>query len=243
MKIGIMISDAHYPYHNKPYLKSAIELCNDLKPEYFIKGGDMFDAYYLSKYAKADGYDIEEGIYKTHEEILAYKKNWYEPIKNACAKNVKVFWCGGNHDEKRVRLAIKKVPGRKQLLNLKAIFPEIKIVKYNKMIKIGKFSATHGTYCNDAHAKKHAIQFGRNIHYGHLHTIQTYSHPIQGTHRTLTADCVGCACELELEYMDNKPNGWRNAITVIYFADNGDYTKYVIPVHNGKFIFNGKQYG
>lgn len=242
MKKGIIIPDLHYPVHDKKYLKTLFAITEDVKPDYLIYLGDCFDAYGISRHAKQDGLDIEEGVWETYKEILGFKKDIYEPMKKLAKKGVQIKWTGGNHDEQRTREAIEALPSRAELLDLKLHFPDADICQYNESIRIGKVQFTHGIYTNDAHAKKSTLNFEDNIVYGHTHTSQEYTKVTMGEHDVHAGISMGCGCNKNPDYMKNKPNSWVHMIGVIYFWPNGNFNLYKVIVLGGKAIFNDKFY-
>ena len=242
MKRGIIIPDLHYPVHDKKYLKTLFAITKDVKPDYLIYLGDCFDAYGISKYAKQDGLDIEEGVWETHKEILGFKKEIYNPMKKLAKRGAQIKWTGGNHDEQRTREAILDLPSRAELLDLHKFFPDAEICQYNEAIKIGKLYFTHGIYTNDAHAKKHTIAFEGNVCYAHVHTAQEYIKQTYGDGSAHGGFAMGCGCNKNPDYMKNKPNSWVHIIGLVEFQDNGDYNLYKIFINKGKAILNGKLY-
>ena len=241
VKIGVAFGDLHVPYHNETFVRLLKELVGDLKPDYLIYGGDMFDAYGISRFAKKDGYDEEQGVYDTHKEMIQFRDEIHKPLKKLCKKNADVLWLGGNHDEQRTRESIIKIPDRERMLSISQMFPDVKLTEYNKLDNIGKANFTHGIYVNDAHAKKHVIACTSNIFYFHTHTTQEYTKTsLLG--KTFSGKGLGCGCDMNPEYMKNLPNSWIQTISVFYFFPDGSYNDYTIKVIKGKFYFNGKLY-
>jgi len=173
IKVGVIIPDLHYPYNNKQYTKLLKKLVNDLKPNHLIYLGDCFDGYGISKYAKKDGLDEEQGVYDTHKEIIGFKEDIYDPLRELSHKNVEIHWAGGNHDLARTEEMIEKMPERAGLLDVRKLFPDANICSYNDFIHIGNAHFTHGIYHNDAHAKKHVTACEGNIFYGHCFDEET----------------------------------------------------------------------
>lgn len=238
LEAALIIPDVHSPYEHQPTIDIATQIAKDLKPKHLVFIGDCFDAEHLGRWTKTT---VEEGIYKTVKEIEHFKNRVYLPLVKACGKP-KVYWTGGNHDMQRIKEVIEEMPERAELLDLKKHFPDCTMCEYGEYIKIGKIVYTHGTYHNDAHAKKHAMNFMANVVYGHTHTHQVYVHPSRLDQHPHKATSIGAACELNPGYMKNRPNSWVNAVAVAYYQKNGNYNLYVIEINQNKCVFNGKLY-
>ena len=176
----------------------------------------------------------------THKEMVGFKKDIYDPMKELAPK-AKIKWTGGNHDEQRTREAIEENPDRAHLISIPKMFPDADLCEYNQHIKIGKVYFTHGVYVNDAHAKKTTTNFEDNVIYGHTHDSQEYTKITLGNdvHAGVS---MGCGCNVNPDYMKNRPNSWVHIVGVIYWLPNGNYNLYKIMVFNGQAIFNGKLY-
>lgn len=236
---ALVIPDVHSPYEHKPAIEVAKQIAKDIRPDHLVFLGDCFDAEYLGRWTKAT---VEEGIYKTLEEIDHFKKHVFEPLTKA-AKKADVYWLGGNHDMQRIKDVIEELPDRKKQLDLQAMFPGVRMCEYNEYIKIGKLHFTHGTYTNSHHSKKTAESYMVNIMYGHTHDYQTYTKHTPLDQQAITAMSVGSVCSMNPKYMKNRPHNWIHMIAVVYFQKNGNFTAYPIPIIDDKTIFNGKLYG
>lgn len=246
MKTVLILPDIHYPLHDKKCLKIVEQVAKDLKPEHIVYLGDCFNADGISKYTHKK---MERGIYETAREIEGFKKDIHLPLS---VHTKKVLWCGGNHDTQRISDLFAKLEERgeepeliehyKDVLSLDKRFPDIDICGYNEFHKIGKLYFTHGIYHNDAHAKKHALAYGKSVVYGHLHTFQSYTTTTMGSNQPHKATCVGCLCNKQMEYLKNRPTGWTHGFAVAYFHDNGDFNLYPVEIIKGKCVFNGKLY-
>lgn len=243
----LILPDIHCPYEDKKAVKVALKIARDLKPDILTYIGDCIDAEGISKYTvKTAGRGVGEVI----REIKYFRENIYDPFKKAC-KPERILWCGGNHDYQRIYDLIAKMRAKgeedmadmfKEKLDLQKNFPDAEIVPWNESHKIGHLYLTHGTYHNDAHAKKHVTAYEDNVVYGHLHSIQTYTKVTKGSKQAHKATCLGCLCNTNPEYLKNKPNSWIHAVGIAYFFPNGNFNLYTIEIINGRCIWNGKIY-
>jgi predicted phosphodiesterase len=239
LETAIVIPDLHVPYHSREVVNIAINLIKDTNPDHVILLGDCFDAEYLGRWT-ASG--VEEGIYKTIEEIDMFTKEVYEPIKKV-AKKAKLYWTGGNHDMQRIKEVIEELPDRAKQLNLKKMFPDIKMTEYNEWVKIGKMYFTHGVYTNSHHSKKTADMWQSNVMYGHVHDVQQYTKQTLVDKQPIISISLGSACSRNPGYMKNRPNNWVHALGIVYFQKCGQFTAYTPIIVDGKMVFNGKLYG
>ena len=246
MKTALILPDIHYPYHDKKCLSIVTQIAKDIQPDIGVYLGDNFNADGISKYTHKK---METGIYETAKEIQGFYDKIHAPLSVLVPD---WLWCGGNHDVQRIDDLLGKLSAKgveqglidhyTDMLNLNKHFPDIDICKWNEAHKIGKLYFTHGTYHNDAHAKKHALTYGGSVVYGHLHTFQSYTSISLGTGQQHKATSIGCLCNLNPSYLKNRPTGWIHGFAVAYIQDNGNYNLYPIEIVSGKCVFNGKLY-
>lgn len=123
-------------------------------------------------------------------------------------------------------------------LNLKSW----EVIPYRQTVKIGKMYFHHGEYTGKYHSGKMSDVFERNIIYGHLHSFQAFTKvtPVDGNaHMAMS---MPCACDLNPQYMRDKPSAWVNGFGVFYLQDNGNFNIYPVIALKGHFIFSGKYY-
>lgn len=107
-------------------------------------------------------------------------------------------------------------------------------------MQLGKLQVTHGLYACANHAKKHLQEMGTSILYGHLHNIEVASKitPAKVSHM---AWCNGCLCDLNPEYLRNKPQNWNHGFAIVYVWPKGEFQVDVIRIQNGKCVVQGKE--
>lgn len=235
---AVVIPDLHVPYHHKPTFNIILQVVKDIQPEHIVFIGDCFDAEALGSWTKDT---VEEGLYKTLDEIEQFQEEVLDPLRNI-ASDSEYYWCGGNHDMQRVKDAIEDLKGRRKVINLDKMFPNIKMTEYNQYVKIGKLHYTHGTYHNKYHARKHVDNYQVNVMYGHTHTVQSFTKHTKTDRDPIKATSIGACCNLNPNYMKNKPNAWVHAFAVVNYFENGNFTSHINEVIDGKTIFNGKVY-
>jgi len=247
MYTALILPDIHYPYHDKQCLKIVEQVAKDLNPEYLVYLGDAINADGISKYTHKK---MEKGIIETSEEIDGFVTDIHNVLSPLI--NGQIYYTGGNHCTERISNLLSKLEQKdeepkviafyKELLSMENKMKDVKFCRWNESIKIGKLHFTHGTYHNDAHAKKHALAYGSSVVYGHLHTVSSHTVTSRGSGQSHRATSLGCLCNLNQGYLQNRPTGWSQGFGVAYFQDNGDFNLYPVDIIKGKCIFNGKLY-
>lgn len=247
MKSALILPDIHYPHHDKKCIDIITQVAQSLKPDYLVYLGDGINADGISKYTHKK---MEKGIIEASKEI----EGFVSEIHTQLSPHIKeqIFYTGGNHCFQRIEDLLNKLEEKDEepevikfyedLLSFKKRMPEVKFCKWNEAIKIGKLYFTHGTYHNDAHAKKHALAFGASVVYGHLHSVTAYTATSRSSGQSNRATSLGCLCNLNPTYLKNRPTGWSQGFGVVYFHDNGDFNLYPVDIIKGKCIFNGVLY-
>lgn len=112
-----------------------------------------------------------------------------------------------------------------------------------KTYDIGRASFGHGKYVGQHHAYKHAVRYGRNFYYGHLHDMQSHTVERDGDDLKYEAASLGCLCEYRQSYLEGAPTRWQQAITTFRFLPNGAYNAFPIRIFNHRFVSpEGKVY-
>jgi hypothetical protein len=75
------------------------------------------------------------------------------------------------------------------------------------------------------------------------HTNQTYTHHTRVNNNPKQGVNVGCACDINPAYNNNKPNRWLHQFLFFYLLDNGDFSYYTPIIVDGMCVINDKLYG
>jgi len=221
-------------------VETALNFGEYFKPDETVILGDFINFDYISHFVEKD-------------LIARENKRLFKDFGNANAilniiqgfTKEKTTYLIGNH-ERRLDVWVRQHPEVEGLislkLNLKLKDRGIEAVPEGAIYKVGHARFTHGWYCIQYHAKRSVEYAGDNIFYGHVHDVQSYSKPNCEQLPTI-GQSLGCLCELNPEYMRNKPNRWVNAIGIFYLDAKGVFTYYVPIFINRKFIWNGKTFG
>jgi len=236
--------DVHAPYHSIEALTAALDFLSDKDITTLLIGGDFFDFYGMSRYAKdPDKRNTAEEI-KIGVQLLKTIFNELNPEK--------VVFKYGNHDERFEHYIWQKFAEIPQLtdfeemkqINLETIlrnrlgkdFP-IDFVTDKRIIKVGDLNVVHGHEFPSGITSPVNIARGlylrakANTMCGHSH--KTSSHvetDING--QMITTWSVGALCELNPLYMPI--NSWNHGVALITLDESG-----IVDVQN-KRIKNGR---
>jgi len=236
--------DVHAPYHSIEALTAALDFLSDKDITTLLIGGDFFDFYGMSRYAKdPDKRNTAEEI-KIGVELLKTIFNELKPEK--------VVFKYGNHDERFEHYIWQKFAEIPQLtdfeemkqISLETIlrnrlgkdFP-IDFVTDKRIIRAGNLSIVHGHEFPSGITSPVNIARGlylrakANTICGHSHKSSEHSETdING--QMITTWSVGSLCELHPLYMPI--NSWNHGVALITLDESG-----VVDVQN-KRIKNGR---
>lgn len=233
----ISLFDLHYPYNID--LTWIYNFIKDEQPDEIIFWWDMLDCNWMSW--KFYSGSPEDGLAETVEEIEGFKKIIKKILK--ISPQSKLVYLLGNH-EHRITEKLRDSPNLGILIDLKRAYDWLISERrdYNEYYNIWKINYTHWTYHNDAHAKKHALMYQKNIRYGHLHCAQEYSLGSPVDERMISSKAIPCLCDLNPGYMKNRPSAWSNWFNIAYIDKKGNFNDYTIIIVNNHFIYNWKKY-
>lgn len=241
-KIGIGVWDLHYPQHETKLWHNILLLIAELKPSYFVFGGDNMDMTEFSHWIHAKG-DLRklEGK-RIKAEYDGFNEEILEPL-NELLRGCEKHYLEGNHENWAYQAIDRNPQGEgywepENNLNLKGWT----VYKENEIAKIGKMHFIHGVYTNDAHAKKTVNAYESNIFYGHCHDAQSYTKVTPIHNEAHIGMSVPCACHLNPDYMRNKPHKWVNGFLIFEIYPDGNFTAHPIIAVDGSFSYGGKFY-
>lgn len=232
----VALPDIHYPFNIN--MKCIDDFLADYQPDVIIWLGDTLDFDYLSKYTKENKLVTADKL-KPDCDTVSIMLDYYMTISKAS----KAYYLEGNHEFRMVK-HLEKEPagiGSLEVYNLLKL-KEKGIIwsPMNKLVQVGKLYFTHGTYFSKFHADKHVANYGRNIVYGHTHTIQSYSgmrpYDVKVPH---IAQSIGCLCTINPTYMRNNPNRWVNAFYIAEIEEDGTFYDSVVKIIDGGFRIPG----
>jgi hypothetical protein len=206
--------------------------CKIWKPHIKIHGGDCFNLNALRKGASQE--ERQESMISDVDAGLRFLRE-YQPH---CLIR-------GNHDERLWELAEfgTGVEGDYAQRGVTDITEKLKrfncqMLPYHKtkgVLRIDHLKLLHGFYCGVYAARQHAYTYGSCIFF-HVHTEQEFSIP--GLERRV-ARSAGCLCNLDMRYLERRPESLKHTHGWIYGVTNdktGDYKAWHAEVIGDKFI-------
>jgi hypothetical protein len=243
--------DLHFPKYDKPTFDCMIEFIEDIKPAWFVFGGDQLDNAEISHHNAKKPLYKPQGAYKRNtqrfdEEILTV-------VERALPRGAERVWIIGNHCDWE-RQFVESHPEfegwveRPQALRLEARGWEVIPIGYTK--RVGNLNIIHGEVLtgigNQAgmYPSRKAVElYGDNVLAGHTHAPQSFAKisPVEQKkkHMAWISPIVGA---VNPDYLINRPTAWINGFVIIEFHGKGNFNLYPINVFNGTFSYGGKIY-
>ena len=94
IKKAVLLSDIHFPYHDKDCIKLVKKFIKDFKPDELIYMGDQMDFDYISKFNKDKLKNLEGKRFS--EDYEGFQKEILTPIEKAAGKKCKKVYIIGN---------------------------------------------------------------------------------------------------------------------------------------------------
>jgi len=234
-RIGIL-SDIHFPYHDRKALDSAVHHLIEFNPDCIVLNGDTLDCYHLSSFDK----NPKNRSFKHELDVL---RNFCIQLRELFPTKRIIFKLG-NHEERYERTILNRVP---QLIELELFsFKEvikarnfsIEVVDNKRIIKAGHLNIAHGHEFSKGFvapvnpARGYYMKAKSNVIAGHNH--RTSEHMEKDINeKTIGAWSTGCLCELNPGYMPI--NSWNHGFATV--ENNGtDFKVNNIKIIKGKVL-------
>lgn len=235
----LVLPDLQWPYVDYKTLRPVLAYIGENSWDGMIQLGDFMDWDFISRWTVDNARRIEgQRFLKEYEGANRFLDDLQAAVRNR-NKDAEIVILQGNHDY-RVEVVMDKSPMYEGMLEMEKNlrFTERKITywkywEHRKPYRIGKALFIHGQYTNDAHAKKTALNFNKNVFYGHTHDRQLYSKTTMGT--TIQAESLGTLSKPDLIYMGHKPSNWVQCFAVFHFRPSGKFNHYVINITDHEF--------
>lgn len=234
--------DTHVKFRDKAAVKSYLKFLDFYRPHVHLIFGDFADCEGISHWPQKD---LEPR--RLIPEMVEARDLLGEIVAATPDCSSRIF-LEGNHED-WINQAFARMPelfdgmeeyldidiSVKALLNLEKF--NYDFFPVNDLVQIGRAYYTHGIYTSQHHAKKHLDTFKCNIYYGHLHDTQsTNATSIYGP---IEAASQGCLSRLDAKFLKGKPNNWQHGHGVWEFFPNGTFTRYYVPIYDGRTSFMG----
>jgi hypothetical protein len=246
VKRFINLADIHYP--KTIGLRSVFNFIEDFMPDYLILSGDIWELDMVSNWGKAnfanEGYkNISEKFNTEARQVRELLQDLSVRVTPMC-KRIFIY---GNHEDRLARFCIEH-PQLTLNMRIHEIL-QLKdsgwgVVPLGGFYKLGKLYFMHGEkYRSEMFTKKAAMDAHRSIRIGHHHTEQSYvaKSPLDSDD-IICCKGVPCLCDLNPEWYPSSTNSWCNGFNYGYILPNGNFTDYIVQIHDGKFVAEGKLY-
>jgi predicted phosphodiesterase len=219
-----ILSDIHFPYHNKKALKAALDYLMNLSYlDGIVLNGDILDFYQLSDFSK----NPSKPNMKKELEL----GRWFLKSLRETFPNIPIYYKIGNHEMRLERWLSVKAP---EFLDTEY---KIQLIDAYTVMKAGKLNIIHGHEYRGAGgvypARYIYLKTKVNTICGHYHRPSSYiDKNMNGEyHGAIT---TGCLCEMSPDYAAY--NEWVHGFAIAIFHSDGTY-----HIEN-KIIKNGKIY-
>ena len=244
----LVLSDPHYPFQHKKYIKAIKRFARDLQPDVIVVNGDGLDFYDLSRFNKNP-----QRRFKLQEEIEEYKHDFlgYWHMAHPTAR---LYHNEGNH-ERRVRTYLwHHAP---EVSKLKGLTIQEMLFEYEGShlpyvwspletpLQCGKLLIHHGLFARKGggiSAKAMLERYGQSILSGHSHRMGSFFRSdYRGVHAAWEQ---GCLLDRTQNEYDPQPD-WQNGFAVVHMWPKfkGYFKVDLIPLISDRwFLYNDQVY-
>jgi predicted phosphodiesterase len=232
------------PLHDERAISAMLKFARDFKPDHVIFGGDILDCGAVSHHNSGKP-GRTEGLKLLRDGQVA-EAMLVKPFEALKPKTL--TFITGNH-EAWIDQLVDATPGLEGCVSAASLMgmkrPRWSFVQQGQLAKLGKLYFAHGDQIKGGEhvAKAAAMNYDRNIMFGHHHTFQAYTKntPVfEELPRTGVA--VPCLCQKDQNYGLGKPNRWAQGFTYGYMHKDGAFNFYVPIIIKGKTVINGRVY-
>lgn len=239
----LVIADAHVPYISKPAVNAVLQIMDDNIFDGFINLGDYMDMTGISHWIKDKKKSLEN---KRMKADYIEGNKLLDEFDKRLPKNCDKRYLQGNHEAWSFQL-LEEYPALEGYIEPKS---ELKLIergykvydKLNHIERIGRLNFTHGIYCCANYVKKHIDELKTNIMFGHLHSEAVMYESSPAKEIAIAGYAIGCLCDMNPDYLKNKPNRWTHGFAVVHFYEDGYFDVDIKRIVKGKCVYNGKFY-
>jgi UDP-2,3-diacylglucosamine pyrophosphatase LpxH len=238
--MGVVLSDAHVPFHDKSTCHKALEFIRQHRPSRVHLLGDICDCYAVSRFVKDPRRkdDLQWELDKT--------ANFLAEVRDA-AGDAQIIFSEGNHEFRLQRYLASEARALAGLRSLS--LPEL--LGLNKLgilyrahdqpYRVGTLLYTHGQLVRKwsaGSAKGHFEKYGSCVIHGHTHRLGTFYHRDIDT--VYGAWENGCLCDMNPDYC-TAPD-WQQGWSVVWTRGDFFHVEQVCVV-KGRYVYHGDVYG
>jgi predicted phosphodiesterase len=238
IKKHLIVSDTHAPYQNKRAVAAMCEFSLEYKPDCIIHIGDVGDFKSISHWMKNKRLELQ-GL--NIQDDLDAACSLLKEIASTAPEAEKMVLLG-NHDH-WVYDYVNEHPELSKTINVASSYHAVgwKTTPWNELYRIGKLYTTHGLFINKYHANSTVHSLSASCLYGHSHDHQVFPESFLDGEKM--AMSIGCLCDMNPEYLKNRPKKWMNGFATVDVLPNGQFFPDFIKIIDGRFSKMGKIYG
>ena len=226
----LVLSDIHFPFHDKNALMSAVEYGKMRGADAIILNGDTLDCHTLSRF-------VTDPRLRDFGREVDYTKTFLRLLRQEFP-NAAIYFKRGNHEERYEAYMFTKAP---ELLGISELFELDRILGLENLgvtdhgrrerLSVGRLDIIHGHEYGKGGGVNPArwiyLKASATVMIGHLHRTSQHSQPdISGS--VTSTWSTGCLCGLSPDYA--RYNLWNHGFAFIE-SDGKDFR-----VDNLRFI-------
>lgn len=211
----VVFSDAHFwPGVRTPAFRALLSVIKELRPAAIIANGDVFDGASVSRWPRI-GWDKRPTV---AEELAACRERMAE-VEEAARRRSHLLWTLGNHDLRFDSSLANHAPQFEGVagFGLGDHFPNWKIgwsaaINNDVVVKHRWHGGIHAS-------RNNALQSGRSIVTGHLHSLKVTPYTdFNGTRFGVDSGTLADVHGRQFEaYTEAGPTDWRSGFVVLRF--------------------------
>lgn len=248
LRTAIFYTDSHFPFQCDKTLAVIASLAEDLQPDVLIHGGDLLDAYHVSRFNKDPN-----RLHTLQDEIDMSRAHLHQ-MAQLCP-NADRYVLEGNHED-RLRRTIWELPGGAAELARLTAFKEamswpvllgldeigytwVPTMEQSRKSIVPKLLTKHGTVVrkNSGYtARGEWEKYGRGGMSGHTHRLGGFYH--RDHNGSICWWEAGCTCDLNPGYVMDPD--WQNGCLVVTWAESdGRFSVEPVFIQDGEAIWRG----
>ena len=266
VKRGLILPDAHFPFHDKEACEVVVEVCDREDPDFVVTLGDNTDCTLFSRHGKKAVSELTAHSYLT-DEIDPLNK-WLDRLQKVrryerkSKKPRDLYYLSGNHEQWFERWSMEATPHLSLVddlykkLSPRALISEgrerFKWVPYydteehfQKLALLDSLWLTHGWSHAANAARAHQVKGGRlvGVVHGHTHRSQWEATVNPVTKQPLLTGSPGCLASRKRLYKHDKgPDQWVHGYATVQLDETSGFwsvTPHLI-LPGGKVLLQGK---
>lgn len=235
------------PTFSLPAWRATVRFAQEFCPTILTWGGDQLNFGPISHWHQGKPI-IDEG-FRLKREMDNFAEHLLIPMEEVIGRDGLRQWHYGNH-EKWILDHVEKHPGLEGMVepeNYLGLWDRnYEVYSPGEISNIGKLFTVHGDKVfkrgtGQCPAKTLVNRYRRNIRCGHIHTFSVAMlHTAVDSKDYHSGVTVPGLCTRSFAYDPDLPNNHVMGFNAGYLYSDGSFQDWVVMIHNGKVIYNGK---